>query len=72
MMVSQADGYSDLIRKVRKELGQSQEQFAQAVGVSFATVNRWENGKTVPSQLARRALGELAGKCLAPRGLING
>jgi DNA-binding transcriptional regulator YiaG len=27
---------------------------AHALGVSFATVNRWENGKTVPSKLAQR------------------
>ena len=27
----------------------SQEAFAQALGVSFTTVNRWESGKSKPS-----------------------
>jgi putative transcriptional regulator len=27
---------------------------AHALGVSFATVNHWENGKMVPSKLAQR------------------
>jgi putative transcriptional regulator len=37
---------------VRKQLGISQEDLAHALGVSFATVNRWENAKTSPSKLA--------------------
>jgi len=31
-------------------LGYSQQQFAAAIGVSFATVNRWENGKAKPQK----------------------
>ena len=27
----------------------SQEDFAKAIGVSFATVNRWETGKATPN-----------------------
>lgn len=27
----------------------SQEAFAQAIGISFTTVNRWETGKCKPS-----------------------
>jgi len=30
----------------------NEEELAHALGVSFATVNRWENGRTVPSKLA--------------------
>ena len=30
----------------------SQEKFARFLGVSFGTVNRWENGKAKPSDLA--------------------
>jgi transcriptional regulator with XRE-family HTH domain len=29
----------------------SQEDLARESGVSFATINRWENNKTVPSRL---------------------
>ena len=36
---------SEAIKRVRLELGYSQQEFAAAIGVSFATVNRWENGK---------------------------
>lgn len=37
------------IRKLREHLHLTQEVFASILGVSFATVNRWENGKTVPA-----------------------
>ena len=33
------------IRKLRLEMGLTQEQFAIRLGVSFPTVNRWENQK---------------------------
>ena len=45
--------FSALVLKVRTRLGLSQEAMAQEFGVSFATINRWENGKTLPSNLAR-------------------
>lgn len=37
---------------LRKKLGMSQVIFAERLGVSFATVNRWENGRHIPSPLA--------------------
>jgi len=37
------------IRELREHLHLTQEVFASILGVSFATVNRWENGKTVPA-----------------------
>jgi len=40
------------IKKLRSMLGMTQEQFAARVGVTFSTVNRWENGKSKPSPLA--------------------
>jgi putative transcriptional regulator len=47
------ESFQDLVKDVRRQLGLSQEDLARVLGVSFATVNRWENGKTVPSKLAR-------------------
>ncbi len=41
-------------RQERRWLAHSQEESAHAMGVSLATLNRWENGKTVPSKLAQR------------------
>lgn len=40
------------VRKLRLEMGLTQEQFAVKLGVSFPTVNRWENQKAKPSPLA--------------------
>jgi DNA-binding transcriptional regulator YiaG len=45
--------FSQQVKSVRAVLKISQEDLAHALGVSFATVNRWENGKTVPVKLAR-------------------
>jgi superfamily II DNA or RNA helicase len=36
------------IKEIRTRLQMSQQAFAAALGVSFATVNRWENGKAKP------------------------
>lgn len=44
------------IKSLREQLRISQEDLAKALGVSFATVNRWENNKTQPSKLARKQL----------------
>ena len=46
--------FSEQVKAVRSVLNLSQEELAHALGVSFATVNRWENGKTNPSKLAQR------------------
>jgi len=40
------------IRRLRGKLGLTQVQFAELMGVSFASVNRWENGQSRPSPLA--------------------
>jgi transcriptional regulator with XRE-family HTH domain len=34
---------------IRKKLGLSQEQMARVLGVSFASVNRWEMGHSSPT-----------------------
>jgi len=44
---------------IRLEMGLTQEQFAAKLGVSFPTVNRWENKKTKPSPLAIQNLQKL-------------
>ena len=47
------------LRLLRTRLGMSQEQLARRLGVSFATVNRWESGRSRPSAQARLAIAEL-------------
>lgn len=48
------------IRRLRLSLGWPQETLARELGVSFSTVNRWENGKAMPSPMAKKALAVLA------------
>jgi len=48
-----------MIRNLLVAVGLTQEQFAAQVGVTFSTVNRWENGRGAPSPLAMRRIQEL-------------
>ncbi len=50
------DNLPQLLKSLRKDLGLSQEELAQRLGVSFTSVNRWENGQTKPSKLAKRQI----------------
>lgn len=45
-----------LIREMRSENGLTQKQFASEFGVTYSTVNRWENGRSKPSPLAMQKL----------------
>jgi DNA-binding transcriptional regulator YiaG len=47
------------VKELRKLLHLTQEAMAETLGVSFATVNRWENGWTKPSHLAARQIVQL-------------
>ena len=58
-MESKPKDYSIIIKEVRKQLGISQEDLAREIGVSFATVNRWENRHSKPSPLALREIQRL-------------
>lgn len=51
--------YGAQVKELRERLHLTQEAMAEALGVSFATVNRWENGWTVPSKLALRQVEAL-------------
>lgn len=42
-----------LIKQIRTYLNMSQTEFAEQLNVTFATVNRWENGRAVPNKLAQ-------------------
>ncbi|HCT37752.1 MAG TPA: transcriptional regulator [Firmicutes bacterium] len=43
--------FSVIVKMVREKMNMSQEDLARALSVSFATINRWENGKTHPNKL---------------------
>ena len=48
------------LRAVRAKLDLTQQQLAQRLGVSFASVNRWEGGASRPQKAAREAIAALA------------
>lgn len=48
-----------IIPEIRKKLGVSQEGLADILGTSFGTVNRWENGRSMPNKMAQTKLYEL-------------
>jgi DNA-binding transcriptional regulator YiaG len=52
----------ELVKEVRRQLALSQEDLARELGVSFATENRWENGKSKPSKLARAQFNNFCAK----------
>lgn len=47
--------FSEFVISVRRSLKLSQKQLAAAINVSYSTINRWENGHVVPSNLAVRS-----------------
>lgn len=48
--------FSSEVKKARLSCFMNQVEFAKALGVSFTTVNRWENGKAQPNIKAMKAL----------------
>lgn len=50
----------DLLRSLRAGLDLTQEQLAKRLGVSFATVNRWEGGLSKPQRAPLAAIQALA------------
>lgn len=49
-----------MLRAIRDTMGITQDQLAERLGVSFATVNRWENEQNKPQKAAREAIRTLA------------
>lgn len=48
-----------LIKQIRTYLNMSQTEVAEQLNVTFATVNRWENGRAVPNKLAQSKMYDL-------------
>ena len=58
-MLSDEVDLSILVRSLRERMGLTQEKLAAKLGVTFASVNRWENGKAKPSPLALKQVEDL-------------
>ncbi|HEY9897107.1 MAG TPA: helix-turn-helix transcriptional regulator [Candidatus Sericytochromatia bacterium] len=50
---------TNLMREMRQRLDLSQAKLAAKLGVSFQSVNRWENGRTKPLPLALKQIEQL-------------
>ena len=58
--ITERQSISPTLQAIRARLDLTQEQLAERLGVSFATVNRWEGGVTMPQKAARTAIVALA------------
>ena len=58
--ITDGQSISPTLQAIRARLDLTQELLAERLGVSFATVNRWEGGVTVPQKAARTAIAALA------------
>ena len=55
-----------ILKNIRVFLKMSQSEFADRLSVSFATINRWENGHAMPNKLAQTKIFELCKENKAP------
>lgn len=51
--------YAEAVKTLRKKMILSQMEFADYLGVSFGTVNRWENDRFTSTVKAKRKLAPL-------------
>ena len=51
--------WKNAIRSLRRKMNLSQEEFAKKLGVSFATINRYENGHFEPTIKVKRKITAL-------------
>ncbi|KQK28658.1 XRE family transcriptional regulator [Bosea thiooxidans] len=58
--MTKAQAIAATLRAIRSKLNLTQEQLAERLGVSFATVNRWEGGSNMPQKAAREVIAALA------------
>ena len=67
-ITSDSGEIGERIRALRQALGLTQEQLATRLGVSFPTVNRWENNHAKPSPLAMEKIEALAKRLIKHKG----
>ena len=52
-----------MIKDIRQQCYLSQQAFADEIGVSFTTVNRWEKSKALPNYQTTKRLVEYCKRC---------
>ena len=58
------DDVPSVLKKLRAQLDLSQEGLARELGLSFSTINRWENRQTRPLRIARGQLEAFCAKMI--------
>ncbi len=48
--------FKKIVKELRTKLIMTQEEFATLLGVSFASINRWETGKHEPTTKIKRKI----------------
>ena len=66
------ENIAEQLKALRRQRGWSQEDLARELGVSFSTVNRWENGKARPSRLAQKGILGLTVQAEGNRRAVEG
>ena len=51
--------YKKAVKDLRDKLIMTQAEFANMLGVSFTSINRWENGLNRPTTKARKQIVQL-------------
>ena len=64
--------FKEIIIQIRAILNISQQELAKILGVSFVTINRWENGKTIPSKKHCKILENMLKECTNRGVYTNG
>ena len=63
--------FFEIVKRIREELHYSQEQLSRELSISFTTINRWENGRSLPSPLAKMRLLEICTAKNVSKEIIN-
>ena len=61
---------AEQLKVLRRQYGWLQDDLACEPGVSFSTVNRWENGRTTPNYRAQRAFEQLCKEKNIPEEIL--
>ena len=68
MKINHEAKIAQLVKDLRERMKLTQEQFAQKVGVTYSTVNHWENGKRMPQPFLVKRLLELKAEIDSGKG----
>jgi len=63
--------FCEAIKEIRGKCLLSQSDFAKEIGVSFSTINRWENGKALPKISTLKKINDFCEKHAIPFSVQN-